>query len=211
MFVAGPNTCVQAPPTHAPGSMASAMTGDAMKGDEYRDRIAAYIHAAFGGYGLVVYTEIPLGKTIIGKARHIDVFVLRPSDQRALGLECKRQNTSGTTDEKIPYALQDLDAMWIPGALVYAGAGWSTGVLHTLASSRLAVYCDPAEDLARTSATLELDHVVASVFGLWDRILPQERRFVRDPQLLLPGAPFAKVRTGKGRKKSRKGQTKTGS
>lgn len=182
-----------------------------MKGGEYRDRIAAYVHAAFGAHGLVVYTEVPLGKTVIGKARHIDVFVLRPSDQRALGLECKRQNTSGTTDEKIPYALEDLAAMWIPGALVYAGAGWSTGVLHTLASSRLAVFCDPAEDLARTSATLELDHVLASVFGLWDQVIPAERRFAADPQLSLPGAPLARVHAPAVSNKPRKRRKTTAS
>lgn len=30
-------------------------------------------------------------------------------------------------DEKIPYALQDLEAKWIPGCVVYAGEGWSQG------------------------------------------------------------------------------------
>lgn len=181
-----------------------------VNGDQYRDRIAAYLHASFGAHGLTVYTEVSLGKTIIGKSRHIDVFLLRHADQRALGLECKRQNTSGTTDEKIPYALQDLESMWIPGALVYAGSGWSKGVLHTLEGSRLAVFCDPGDDLGRTAATVELDHVVASVFGLWDVVIPAERRFVPSPQLELPGAPFARV-SGRARAGKRgKGSTGRG-
>jgi len=112
-----------------------------VKPHEYRDLIAAYIDANYGPRGIVVYTEVSLGKTIIGKNRQLDVLALRKADQRALGVECKYQEVQGTTDEKIPYALQDLEALWIPGCLVYAGTGWSTGVLHTLEGSRRAVHC----------------------------------------------------------------------
>ena len=31
---------------------------------------------------------------------------------------------------------QDLEALWVPGCLAYAGKGWSRGVLHTLEGSR---------------------------------------------------------------------------
>ena len=78
-----------------------------------------------------------------------------------------------------------LDAMWIPGCLVYAGEGWSQGVLHTLEGSRLAVFCLPqSPDLTRTASTVELDHVIAAVFGLWDFVIPEARKFAR-PQLSL--------------------------
>ena len=149
-----------------------------MKPHDYRDLIASYVDANFGDRGLVVYTEVSLGKTIIGKNRQLDVFVLRKADQRALGIECKYQDSQGTTDEKIPYALQDLEAMWIPGCLVYAGGGWSKGVLHTLEGSRLGVYCLPERPtLGRTHGTRELDHVLAAVFGLWDQVIPEARLF----------------------------------
>ena len=114
-----------------------------MTGNQYRDLIAR-VHRrelrreARGDFGLVVYLEVSLGKTIIGKDRQIDVFVVRPSDRKALAIECKYQDTLGTVDEKIPYALADLEALWVPGCLVYAGEGWSRGVLHTLEASRLA-------------------------------------------------------------------------
>jgi hypothetical protein len=121
-----------------------------VKGHDYRDLVANYIHENYSALGLVVYLEVPLGKTVIGKNRRIDVLALRPADQRAIGLECKYQGSTGTTDEKIPYALQDLQAMWIPGALVYAGEGWSPGVLHTLEGSRLAVFCEPDQSLVRS-------------------------------------------------------------
>jgi hypothetical protein len=158
----------------------------AVKPHDYRDLIAAYIDANFSRRGIVVYTEVSLGKTIIGKNRQLDVFVLRKEDQTALGIECKYQDSQGTTDEKIPYALQDLEAMWIPGCLVYAGGGWSKGVLHTLEGSRLGVHCLPERpSLARTHGTRELDHVLASVFGLWDQVIPEERLFTSEPQLSL--------------------------
>lgn len=157
-----------------------------MKPHDYRNLIAEYVDRNYGPRGVVVYTEVSLGKTIIGKNRRLDVFVLRPSDQRALALETKYQETAGTTDEKIPYALQDLEALWIPGCLVYAGPGWSKGVLHTLEGSRRAVHCLPeGPELARTNVTRELDHVLAAVFGFWDQVIPEERRFSNNPQLPL--------------------------
>jgi hypothetical protein len=149
-----------------------------MTGNSYRDLIASYIHHNYASQGLVVYVEISLGKTVIGKDRCIDVFVVRPSDRKAIAIECKYQDSLGTVDEKIPYALQDLEALWVPGCLVYAGKGWSKGVLHSLEASRLACSCMPdAATLARSKQTRELDHILAAIFGFWDLVLPPSRRF----------------------------------
>ncbi len=155
-----------------------------MTGNQYRDLIAAYIDenygiGARGDGGLDVYKEVSLGKTIIGKDRQIDVFVVRPSDRKALAIECKFQDTQGTVDEKIPYALADLEALWVPGCLVYAGKGWSRGVLHTLEQSRLACSCLPERSLVRSKGTRELDHTLAAIFGLWDLVLPASKRLRR--------------------------------
>jgi hypothetical protein len=149
-----------------------------MTGNQYRDLIASYIVNQYGGRGLDVYVEVSLGKTVIGKDRFIDVFVMRADDRKAVAIECKYQDTQGTVDEKIPYALQDLEALWVPGVLVYAGNGWSKGVMHTLEGSRLAAHCLPdRETLARGKSTRELDHVLAAIFGLWDLVLPTSKRF----------------------------------
>jgi len=173
---------------------ARAMSGS---GNTYRDRVAKYIHDKFAPQGLVVYTEVPLGKTIIGKRRRLDIFLRHETSSLAMGLECKYQASSGTTDEKIPYALADLEAMWIPGCLVYAGNGWSQGVLHTLEGSRNAVYCDPkATSGKRTNSTVELDHVLASVFGLWSLVLSDKRRFHQESSLTLPTPEFKRVALG---------------
>jgi hypothetical protein len=153
-----------------------------LTGHQYKRAIASYIHHNYAAHGLVLYLEVSLGKTIIGKNRKIDVFVLRPSDQRALALECKYQQGPGTTDEKIHYALADLAALWIPGCLVYAGTGWSPGVKHTLEAARLAAYCLPdPRTHARSAATRELDHVLAATFGLWDVVLGTSKRFAPRP------------------------------
>lgn len=149
-------------------------------GHAYRDLIAAYIHHQYATHGLVVYREVNLGKTIIGKDRQIDVFVLRPADQKAIAIECKYQDAIGSVDEKIPYALQDLEALWIPGCLVYAGRGWSRGVLHQLEASRHAAHCLPERPgLQRTKATRELDYILAATFGFWEQIIPASKRFRR--------------------------------
>jgi hypothetical protein len=38
----------------------------------------------------------------------------------------------------------------------------------------------------RTNATLELDHVFAAVYGLWDFVIPDAKLFRRREQLALP-------------------------
>lgn len=148
-----------------------------MTGNEYRDLIASYIHHNYASQGLVVYVEVSLGKTVIGKDRFIDVFVVRPSDRKAIAIECKYQDSLGTVDEKIPYALQDLAALWVPGCLVYAGKGWSKGVLHSLEASHLACSCLPDPGLARSKETRELDHILAATFGFWDLVIPANKKF----------------------------------
>jgi hypothetical protein len=154
--------------------------GRAISGHQYRDVIAAYVHHQYSEHGLVVYREVNLGKTIIGKDRQIDVFVVRPVDQKAIAIECKFQDVQGTADEKIPYALDDLEALWVPGCLVYAGRGWSKGVLHQLESSRFAAYCLPDRpQLHRSRATRELDYILAATFGFWDQILPASKIYKR--------------------------------
>lgn len=149
-----------------------------MTGNVYRDLIAAYLLTNFGDHDLVVYTEVLLGKTIIGKDRRIDVFAVHRPSRRALAIECKFQGSQGTTEEKIPYALGDLEAMRVPGCLAYAGDGWSRGILHTLEASPLAAYCKPTLDHAPGEHTRELDHIVAATFGLWEIVIPERRRFI---------------------------------
>lgn len=149
-----------------------------MTGSEYANLVAAYLAHNFGARTLEVYREVNVGKSIIGKNRRVDLFAFDAKHNRALAIECKYQGTSGTTDEKVPYALQDIEAMRMPACAVYAGDGWSTGVRHMLEGSAVAAYCLPdATTLKRCPQTRELDHMMAQAFGWWDVILVDREPF----------------------------------
>ncbi len=147
-----------------------------MTGKEYADLVAAYLWKNCSPRDAVVYREVSLGKSTIGKNRRIDVLVR--SGPKLLGIECKYQDTQGTTDEKIPYALADIEQMWIPGVVAYAGNGWSPGVEHLLRSRKHACYCLPDPKTLRPSAdTRELDHVLGAVFGWWELLVERRKEF----------------------------------
>lgn len=148
-----------------------------LTGNEYATLVCRYVLANFGDRGIAVYTQVVLGKSIIGKDRTVDVLIIEEATRAGFVLEAKYQASQGTVDEKIPYTLEDLRAMRTPGCVVYAGEGFSPGILHMLRASDLAAYCLPDDSLRRTRATWELDHVLAQRFGWWDVIVKDRRRF----------------------------------
>jgi hypothetical protein len=130
----------------------------------------------FGDRGLKVYREVRIGKSIIGKNRCIDVFCVAERDNKAFAIECKFQESVGTVDEKIPYAIDDLRALPMAGCIAYAGRGFSEGVLHMLRASPHAAYCLPASAQTQSTAdTRELDHLLAMHFGWWDVLVAGRR------------------------------------
>jgi hypothetical protein len=147
-----------------------------MTGAEYANLVGSYVSRRFGSRTLKVYREIKVGKTIIGKNRCIDIFCVSEDRQKAFAIECKFQDSQGTVDEKIPYALDDLRALPMAGCIAYAGQGFSQGVLHMLAASEHAAYCLPVAGQTDTSPeTRELDHLLAVHFGWWD-VLVEKRK-----------------------------------
>lgn len=147
-----------------------------MTGAQYANLIASYLSRRFGPRGLKVYREVRVGKSIIGKNRCIDVFCVREADSTAFAVECKFQDSPGTVDEKIPYALDDLDALPMAGCIAYAGRGFSEGVLHMLQAAPRAAYCLPVAEQTQSSAeTRELDHLFAAHFGWWDVVVGEKR------------------------------------
>ena len=140
-----------------------------MTGGEYANLVGGYVAKRFGSRGLKVYREVNVGKTIIGKDRRIDVFVVCEPTNQAFAIECKFQDSQGTVDEKIPYALDDLRALPMAGCIAYAGTGFSQGVRYMLEASPHAAYCMPLPEQADpTTDTRELDHLLATYFGWWD-------------------------------------------
>ena len=147
-----------------------------MTGGEYANLVALYISKRFASRTLKVYREVKVGKTIIGKNRRIDILALHRASGVALAIECKYQDSTGTVDEKIPYALDDLRALPMAGCIAYAGQGFSDGVRHMLAASRHAAYCLPAAGQTDTTPdTRELDHVLAAHFGWWDVLVEKKK------------------------------------
>ena len=143
-----------------------------MTGADYANLVAAYLSKRFGARGLRVYREIRVGKSIIGKNRCIDVFCVSDGDNQAFAIECKFQDSPGTVDEKIPYALDDLAALPMAGCIAYAGKGFSEGVLHMLGAAPRAAYCLPVDGQVESSAeTRELDHMLATHFRWWDVLI----------------------------------------
>ena len=155
-----------------------------MTGTEYANLVASYLATRFSPRGLKVYREVRVGKTIIGKDRCIDIFCVSEDSTKALAVECKFQDSQGTVDEKIPYALEDVRSLPMPGCIAYGGTGFSSGVLHMLAASPHAAYCMPANGQAGASSdTRELDHMLAVHFGWWD-VLVERRAPVTSERLI---------------------------
>ena len=149
-----------------------------MTGNEYANLIAAYLVVNFQDRGIDVYREVNLGKTIIGKNRRVDIFALDTRSGVAFALECKYQDSAGTVDEKIPYALADLEALAMPAGLVYAGQGFSKGIQDMLSAAPKAAHCLPdSERWERTTRTRELDHMLAISFGWWDLVIGKKKPF----------------------------------
>jgi hypothetical protein len=149
----------------------------ALSGKEYADLVASYILKNFGARGLTVYREVSMGKTIIGKNRHVDILVLHEQSSVVLAIECKYQDTLGTVDEKIPYAIQDMQAMGVPVCLAYAGGGFSSGILHMLAACPIAAQCLPGPLLQPSRETRELDIALAMAFRFWDLVVASKKPF----------------------------------
>lgn len=172
-----------------------------MTGNEYRRLIGRYLVAAYSNRDVLVYEEVSVVTSIIGKRRRVDLLVVHPHSGRGFALECKYQDSLGTADEKIPYTLRDLEALRMPAAVTYAGRGFSEGVLHLLQSSELAAYCLPDNDLlpqprrpadSIDSGTWQLDHILALTFGWWDVILAGKAPLTllaKPGEELRPGSP----------------------
>jgi hypothetical protein len=157
-----------------------------MTGNQYANLVAAYIVKNFGQRGVEVYRELFLGKTIIGKNRRIDILVLERATGIALAVECKYQDSSGTVDEKIPYALQDMEAIGMPVCVAYAGTGFSQGILHMLSAAPKAAFCQPDPlTLAPGDSTRELDVAIAMTFKWWDVIVRGKTAYSLEPDLIV--------------------------
>jgi len=92
--------------------------------------------------GLVVETEVSVGRRVWGARRRIDVVLKHPDTRVSLGVECKFQGGAGSAEEKIPATLEDIRAWPIRGIVVYSGTGFSVNMESYLLSTGMAVELD---------------------------------------------------------------------
>jgi hypothetical protein len=144
-------------------------------GHIYSTLVYDYVTHNYLSRGITVHREITLGKTIIGKNRRVDMLIIDEKQNLTFAIECKFQDVHGTADEKIPYAIEDVEKMPIAGCICYAGKVFSAGVLHLLESHPKAIYCLPSAELVRDKNTRELDQALAIHFHWWDVLVRQIR------------------------------------
>ena len=89
--------------------------------------------------GLLVESQVSVGRRIWGARRNIDVVLKHPETRVSLGLECKYQGSSGSAEEKIPATIEDIQAWPIRGIVVFAGTGFSANIKAYLLSTGKAV------------------------------------------------------------------------
>ena len=114
-------------------------------GQQLRDAVAELA----AGLDLEVKTEVHVGRRIWGSKRKIDLVLTHPLSRRALGLECKYQEKTGSADEKIPATILDIAAWPIPGLVVFHGQGFSENMRSYLHSTGKAVEFQDLEDWLR--------------------------------------------------------------
>ncbi len=85
--------------------------------------------------GLDYKWQCYIGKTVYGKRRKVDLVLKQSATGARLAVECKYQDTSGTADEKLPYAVLNQRTLPIPGVIVYGGHGWSDGCIPWLCAN----------------------------------------------------------------------------
>ena len=155
----------------------------AMTGNDYRDLIASYIHHNYASQGLVVYVEISLGKTVIGKDRYIDMFVVRPERSQSdrdrvqvprLARHRRRKDSVRAARSRgaVGARLSRVRGQGlVEGRAALARGVAARGVVHAR--------CD---DARAQQDTRELDHMLAAMFGLWELVLPANKRFKPRPR-----------------------------
>lgn len=127
--------------------------------------VSAYVEnlAAQNREKLGVHRECHVGKTTLGKRRVCDLFLT--NEHNALIVECKNQNVSGSAEEKLIYALEDLRRAPLPGILVYGGEGFSDGIRAHLKTQQ------DACEFHLNQKNWELSHAIAAIFGWYSVFL----------------------------------------
>ena len=128
------------------------------------EQLKAEVCKILENLGLKYNTEqySAIGSSIIDKGRRVDVVVLDEDDDKVLmHIECKNQNTAGTTEDKLFKAVEEANrdkSNGIPSIIVFAGFGWS--------------YQDARHALLNGSVRIELLYDWLKIFFKYHKIIP---------------------------------------
>ena len=116
--------------------------------------------------GLEAETQVALGQRIWGRDRRIDVVLTRRDTGVMLGVECKFQRVSGSTEEKILATISDIGAWPIRGLVVVHGDGFSPDFKAFVRSSGKAIEFAELDTWLRFYFGLPLERVVETEMAL---------------------------------------------
>jgi hypothetical protein len=85
--------------------------------------------------GLDYKRKVIVGKTVYGRDREVDLLFRHAPSGNRLAVEAKYQRVAGTADEKLPYAVLNLQTLPLPGVIVYGGGGFHQGALQWLCAN----------------------------------------------------------------------------
>ncbi len=127
------------------------------------EQLKAEVCKILENLGLKYKTEqySAIGSSIIDKGRRVDVVVLDDDDKVLMHIECKNQNTAGTTEDKLFKAVEEANrdkSNGIPSIIVFAGFGWS--------------YQDARHALLNGSVRIELLYDWLKIFFKYKKIQP---------------------------------------
>jgi hypothetical protein len=125
------------------------------------DELVKKVVALAQNLGLDCEEQVHVARRIWGAKRKIDVVLTHPATRKILGVECKYQSKPGTTEEKIPATIQDMNAWPICGLLVFSGKGFTENMKSFLISTGKAVELDELESWLRMFFALSKKQSIA--------------------------------------------------
>lgn len=99
--------------------------------------------------GLKAERRVKAARRLWGAKREIDVVLTQETTGKKLGVECKAQAVGGSTEEKIPATLKDIEFWPITGIVVIDGKGFSKNMEAYLLSTGKVVWYNDLEDWLR--------------------------------------------------------------
>ena len=99
---------------------------DNLKGEELKHEVCCILDEL----GLYYKTEeySTHGSSIIGKGRRVDVVIFDCHENVIMHIECKAQNSRGTTQDKLFKAVEEANRdkrLGTPSIIVFSGFGWN--------------------------------------------------------------------------------------